>query len=119
MRAEFKTAEKDLHGYSMSRGIFFGGGEAYVVEVYGGAKNDEFGIKLFDTDGGESEFEVVYNQPKLNGMGVNQSLSMSSENASLPTDDESIEAFARYALQEEVEGVLDYEGPRDLEDIEF
>lgn len=44
---------------------------------------------------------------------------MSSGNTSLPTVDESIEAFARYALLEEVEGVLEYVGSRDLEDLEF
>lgn len=119
MRAEFKTAEKDLHGYSMARGLFFDDDEAYVVEVYGGGRSDEFGIKLFDTDGEEREFDIVYNQPKLDGVGVGQSLSMTSEEASLPTDDESIEAFARYALQEEVEEDLRYSGPRGLEDLEY
>lgn len=118
MRAEFKTAEKDLHGYSMARGLFFDDDEAYVIEVYGGGRSDEFGIQLYDEDGEEKDFGMVYNQPTLNGVGINQSLSMSSEEASLPTTDEEMEAFARYALHDGVEG-LDYEGPKDLENVEF
>lgn len=102
---------------STARGLFFAGNDAYVVEVYDGGRGDELGIKLFGED--EEITDMVYNQPDLHGQGVNESLSMKSQKADLPETDEEIEAFARYALQDKVDGGIRYTGPRHPEDISY
>lgn len=117
MRGELEEVERNLMNYSMARGLFFDDRDAYVVQVQTGGRTDEVGVVL--TGAEETIAETVYNQPELHGTGVNESLSMSDQQARLPEDGEDIEAYARYVLQGEVDEGLEYEGSRDLEEIDF
>ena len=116
MRGEFSTIER-MYESSTARGLFFDGNDAYVVEVYDNGRDDSLGIKLFGDD--EEITDVAYNQPSLNGNGINESLSMKSRRAELPETDDEIEAFARYALQDQPEESLEYEGSRELEGLNY
>lgn len=115
MRGELRNVVYNVFNCSIARGLFFDGNDAYVVEVYDSGKTDEIGVKLY---GSESEFvDLVYNMPEINGVGMNESLSMTDEEADLPESGEEIEALARYVLQEGPDQGLEYTGPLELEDI--
>jgi hypothetical protein len=75
------------------------------------------GVKLYNED--VEMGDTVFNQPGIHGTGVNESLSILDREAELPETDEEIEAFARYILQGGTEEGLEYEGPRDPQDIDY
>jgi hypothetical protein len=117
VRGELRDVVHNAFNCSVARGVFFDGDEAYVVEVYDGGKTDELGVKLY---GGEEELTgLVYNKPEFHGSGVNETLSMTDEEAELPEKDREIEALARYVLQEGPEHGIEYTGPRELEDLNY
>jgi len=118
MRGEFKEISYGTGlTYDLSRGLFFDGNDVYLLEAYDASKSDGISIRLSNSS--ESYTGSIENQPKLHGTGVDESLSVSSEEAELPDTDEGIEAYARYVLQDEEENEtsFSYEGPRDLDDI--
>jgi len=117
VRGELQDVNYSEFNYSTARGIFFDGREAYIVEVYDGGTTDELGVKLYTED--EEMADTVLNQPSIHGIGINETLSMLDREAELPETDEEVEAFARYILQGETEKGLEYEGPRNPEDIEY
>lgn len=117
VRGDLRDVERNIFNYSVATGMFFTDNEAYVVEIYEGGKTDEFGVVLTGSE--DTIADTVYNQPSMNGVGMNESLSMTSEEAKLPETDEELEAFARYALQDYKESGLKYEGPRELEELNY
>lgn len=115
MRGEFKGINyADSFDYDISTGLFFDGNDVYLLEAYEGGSEDSIAVKLSNSS--ESYTAVVLNNPGLHGKGANESLSLSSEEAQLPDTDEAIEAYARYALQEDDQD-FNYEGPRELDEI--
>jgi hypothetical protein len=117
VRGDLRDVERNIFNYSVATGMFFTDDEAYVVEIYESGKTDEFSVVL--TGSQETLGDEVYNQPTLNGSGVNESLSMTSEKAELPDTDEELEAFARYVLQEGPDEGLQYSGPRGPDELDF
>jgi len=117
VRGDLQNLSYNEFNYSTAKGFFFDGNEAYVVEVYDGGRTDKLGVKVFNEN---KEFvDTVYNQPSIHSAGLNESLSMNSEKAQLPETDKELEAYARYVLQDNPGTVLEYTGPRELDDLSF
>lgn len=115
MRGEFQEINYNEFNYSTARGLFFDGNDVYALEVYDGGRTPELGIKLY---GNEEEYTaIVDNHPRLHGAGIEESLSLSSQQARLPETDEEIEAYARYAMSPG--DSFDYKGPRELDDLNY
>jgi hypothetical protein len=105
--------QKDLpqYGYSFANGIYMDLQEAYSVHV---KDSGQLPIEVtVQSTGGEEYYTQVFNQPVITGAGINESLALSDEKASLPETVEDIEAYARYTINhsDAEEGLIHYDGP--------